>query len=312
MTHFALSNFEEKFPLTSFFIDLLLKAFPQHTRFIHKRFSILTQSEERNLEYIAQMILDLKGGELDSLIDDYDSTCQLQIKEEIFFRRNNNQYRLKTLEEVNREVYSQEDIMKPYINGLLMSQLFWSNHTQMLCFYRENFLFNNPSTNYSHLEVGPGHGILLTMASVDTNTNEISGWDISPSSIDATRIALKALKINKTPTLQVVDLLNAKSKEFDSIVFSEVLEHMEQPDLALLKLHSCLSEKGRMFINVPVNSPAPDHLFNKNTPDEMKDFIESYGFKVEESLYSPLTNYSLKQAEQMQLTISCGFIVSKA
>ena len=97
-----------------------------------------------------------------------------------------------------------------------------------------------------------------------------------------------------------------------SIVFSEVLEHMEFPGEAMKVLRECLNDDGRLFIHVPINSPAPDHLFNKDTPEEMKAYVESCGFKVIDSIYAPATNYNLEKAIANKLTISCGFILAKA
>ena len=304
-------EFVERFPLTAKLNAMLLANYPDQEKFLRRRFSSLDELEDRNLEAFAQQIVDLTGDRLPTFVKDYLFICELQVNEEYHFRRNNNTYRLSTFKEVVEQVYNDKPFMTSYINGLLMTQIWWSNHTKMLGFYKENFLPGN-ILNYSHLEVGPGHGKLLAMACNDPRAGAIAAWDISPASIESTRVALEAMGVSRMPSLDLLDMFDAEPRQFDSVVFSEVLEHMEEPGAALDVLHSCLSDRGRLFIHVPINSPAPDHLFNMPDPEAMRRFIESRGFEMEDVYYAPLTGYDLDKAAKRALTISCGFIARKA
>ena len=166
---------------------------------------------------------------------------------------------------------------------------------------------------YKHLEVGPGHGLLLYYACNDEKAGDVSAWDISQASIDSCTHALDILGVKKAPNITLVDMFLADSSEkLDSIVFSEVLEHMEEPERALQALRNVLADDGRIFIHIPINSPAPDHLFNVKTPQLMGDFIRAQGLTIEKEFFAPLTNYSLEKAIKMELTVSCGFICKKA
>ena len=66
---------------------------------------------------------------------------------------------------------------------------------------------------------------------------------------------------------------------FQSVVFSEVLEHMEHPREALEVIRSVMAPDGRLFLNMPINSPAPDHLFNADTPEELEAFVSRGGLQ---------------------------------
>lgn len=77
-----------------------------------------------------------------------------------------------------------------------------------------------------------------------------------------------------------MDLFKGPTGLFDSMVFSEVLEHMEDPRGSLEALRGLLAPQGRLFVNMPINSPAPDHLFNADTPEDLEKFIVDAGFKV--------------------------------
>src|SRR3712207_7808068 len=53
-------------------------------------------------------------------------------------------------------------------------------------------------------------------------------------------------------------------------VISEVLEHLEQPGQALAFLRDCMTADGRIFINVPLNSPSPDHIYLLSSPEDVR------------------------------------------
>jgi 2-polyprenyl-3-methyl-5-hydroxy-6-metoxy-1,4-benzoquinol methylase len=100
--------------------------------------------------------------------------------------------------------------------------------------------------------------------------------------------------------------------KFDSIVFSEVLEHMEKPGEALQLLSGLLTPEGQVFINMPINSAAPDHLFNTDTPEELFDFIGSNGLKIVQSAIYPATGNSLERSRRKRLTINCVAVCKSA
>jgi 2-polyprenyl-3-methyl-5-hydroxy-6-metoxy-1,4-benzoquinol methylase len=114
----------------------------------------------------------------------------------------------------------------------------------------------------------------------------------------------------KSPSLVLQDLyaVNDNIAKFDCITFSEVLEHLEDPKGALVKLRSLLKPTGRLFINVPINSPAPDHLYLLRSPEEATDAIQNAGFEIERAEFYPMTNHTLEQARRHNLTISACMI----
>ena len=65
-----------------------------------------------------------------------------------------------------------------------------------------------------------------------------------------------------------------------------------------------------MFINIPINSPAPDHLFLLRNTQEVIDFFEKLELKIEAHVFAPQTNFTMAKAEKFNLTISCGLIVT--
>ena len=199
--------------------------------------------------------------------------------------------------------------MSRYINGLLMTQLWWSNHSDVMRFYANEFIAGN-SNDFRHLEVGAGHGLFLYFAANDPKCAHAEGWDVSASSIMASKAALERLDVAKMPVLLEQDLFDNPKGEFDSIVFSEVLEHLDRPTDAMAVLRSLLNKNGRLFINMPINSPAPDHIFNIETPELLSEYLEKAGFKIISSAYYPATNQTMEMSRAKNLTISCAYILT--
>jgi 2-polyprenyl-3-methyl-5-hydroxy-6-metoxy-1,4-benzoquinol methylase len=297
----------EEFMALQGMLDAQLSVAPEQEKFFRRRFAASTQEQLVFLNALSEHITKLIDGDLEQHTKDYAWLCQEQIAEELHFRREG-RYKLSTFEEAYREVYSNKSYMTRYMNGLLMTQLWWSNHTAVMNFYQNRFLAeNNPG--YSHLEIGPGHGLFLYFASKDPRCAEARGWDISESSIDLTKAALLRLGAGKMPTLELVDLFKGeKTEKFDSIVFSEVLEHMEHPRAALDVLRNLLAPKGRLFLNMPINSPAPDHLFNADSPEDLEIFVVKSGLRIVDRAFFPASNQSIERARKKKLTISCVFV----
>jgi 2-polyprenyl-3-methyl-5-hydroxy-6-metoxy-1,4-benzoquinol methylase len=287
-----------------------LSAFPEHIDFLTRRFSALSGPELGFAELIAEKVSQIAGADLGRVCEDYRWLSGVVLDEELHFRRTG-RYRLSTFAEANEQYYSNTELMSRYMNGLLASQLWWRNHTEMLRYFRDDFIGRNPS-GFRHLEIGPGHGLFLSFAAASPGCRSAEAWDISDVSLSNTRSALAAMDLGREVLLKKVDIFEAPKEDFTSIVFSEVLEHLERPPDALAILHGLLAEDGRIFLNAPVNSPAPDHLYLFETPEQILQMIVDAGFAVESSRFSPCTGATLERARKRKLTISVGAIVRKA
>jgi len=285
--------------------DTQIKMTPQYQMAIEKRLDNCTDEDADMINHLAEMIVKLTGKELPQFCQDYKWICDVVLEEELHFRRNG-KYRLSTFEEANAEIYSVPEKMTPYMNGLLMTQLWWPNHTASISFLKHRFLSVCPD-NYRVLEVGPGHGLLLSYPATDPRCGHVEAWDLSEASIAATRLSLDNLGVKRDITLRYQDLFLADPENglFDAIIFSEVLEHLEAPKFALKKLRSVLKPKGRIYIHIPINSPAPDHIFNLANPHEVVEFVEDAGLEVVDKEFVPMGGYTLSQCIEMKLTISC-------
>lgn len=287
-----------------------IRVFPEHAAYLEKRFGGESEDALAFANDIAVMVTQVSQGAITRVCEDYRWLSDIVIEEELFFRRNG-RYRLTSFEQAVAEVYDNREYMTRYMNGLLASQLWWKNHTEVIRFYRDVFLGGAPD-GFTHLEVGPGHGLLLALAASTDRCGVAEGWDISAASLANTREALDGMGVPADKVaLREVNIFEAPAAQFQSVTFSEVLEHLEEPAAALKALADLLEPGGRIFVNAPVNSPAPDHLYLFNTPEEVEDMVREAGLEVETSLFAPCTGATLDRARRLKLTISAAVIARK-
>lgn len=282
----------------------VLARWPEHAAFLSKRFSDPNDPTLKHSEENAGLVLLIMSNDVAAYCAGYRWLCQAMIDEDLFFRRHG-RYRLNRFADAVETVYARPDIMEPYMKGLLLSQLLWANHARASMFFTERFLARLlPSADY--LEIGPGHGLGLHMASKALPDGTLTGWDASESSIAMTRRTLAIVKSAKSCRLEMVDVLASPSPggAFDAVVASEVLEHLERPDTLLKIVRGLLRKGGIAFFNTPVNSAAPDHIYLWRTPEEIEDLVRSAGFTIIDSAAIPATGYDLERARRRRVTIS--------
>lgn len=293
-------------------VEKVLNVWPEHQKYCELRFRDDEADFLQRTEEFAALALSNVGTSLTRYVEDYRWMCERFLEEELFFQREG-RYRLSTFQEAYDEVYSDLDYMSRYVRGILISQIIWDPHARAFDAFREEFLPRLPQ-NASYLEVGPGHGFFLYFASQQTNIARMEAWDVSQASIQETQAALGRLGVTRDISIVEQDVLKAPSRheEFDGAVISEVLEHLERPDLALKSLHAALKPGGRIFINAPINSPAPDHIYLWQSTEEFSAFVEAQGFKILTAYYLPVTGYTLERARKHKTSISCVVIAEKA
>ena len=298
-------------PAAATIVSAVLAEWPEHAVFLTKSFGARNAMQLAATEEAAVATLKLIGDDPARFARGYHWTCGKLREEELFFHREG-RYRLSTFAEAGAEVYSDHDYMAKYVDGLLLTQVLWYNHVATF----EMFLrvLREPTEPFSYLEVGPGHGLMVNFAAHTPTCERIEAWDVSPVSLRETRAALDRLETNKPVTLTEVDILKAEppDRQFDLIVISEVLEHLERPQAALDFLGSVLAPGGRIFINVPLNSPSPDHIYLLSTPDEASALVERSGLAVERIELYATQGRPVEKSIRQRLTVSVGMVAGSA
>jgi 2-polyprenyl-3-methyl-5-hydroxy-6-metoxy-1,4-benzoquinol methylase len=299
------------YPQLASLVAMLSEQWPEHAPYLAKSFAGRDTSNMEIAEEVAIIIgklsVGIKGG-IEALCADYRFLCEdIVLPEELYFRRNCS-YRLTRFEDANRECYANAEFMGRYMNGLLMSNAMWANHTAAMTHFVRTYL-PTLKDGSAHLEIGPGHGIFLYFAASRAAVSSVSAWDVSPTSIVNTRHALATLGVTQPVSLVLQNLFHAQGADaegnFDSIVMSEILEHLENPVEALRAAAVWLKPSGQIWVNVPANSPAPDHIYLFTSPEHLCDVVRSAGLEVVTSDAFAMQGVSLAKAAKNQLSVSC-------
>ena len=290
-------------------IEKQLALWPEHATYLGRSFADRSPAVLDVSEQVSGLILKLAHhmpGGLDGLCKDYRYLCEeITLPEELYFRRNG-AYRLSKFTDAFNSVYANKELMSRYMAGLLVSDVLWSPHAHAFEYYVNKYLPGLPA-GCDHLEIGPGHGLFLFFAAQRGSIGKVVGWDISPASVEATRTALEVLGADRKVEVKLQDLFakDRASGQFGSVVLSEILEHLEDPVAALRSVYDVLRPGGWLWINVPANSPAPDHLYLLRTPEEACDLATQAGFEVTDHAFYPMTGATLEKARKHSLSISC-------
>ena len=306
-------------PQTGAIIDAVLARWPEHAKFLRASFENRSDELLGTTEVIAQLLGQVGANHqkpLSDYADDYRYLCeQIVYPEEIFFRREG-RYRLSTFKEAAEQVYDNAELMARYMNGLFVSDALWFNHASAMNDFATAYL-PQAKPGGQHLEIGPGHGMLLHLALRFGAFGRLSAWDVSATSIAHAGHVLDILGEAGRVDLQLQDLyspeaLSANAGRFDTIVLSEVLEHLERPREAVEIIGRLLAPGGTVWINVPANGPAPDHLFLLRSPREAAELVEAAGLQVARTAAFPVAGSSLERAIRQELPISCVVVAMKA
>jgi 2-polyprenyl-3-methyl-5-hydroxy-6-metoxy-1,4-benzoquinol methylase len=295
-------------PATLALIENVLEIWPEHAAYLLKSFTPRTPAMMDAAEAAAVATGKLIAADPMKFAADYRWTCDQLRDEELFFHREG-RYRLSTFAAAHAEVYSNHDYMGRYVNGLLLTQVLWFNHVATFEMFLNKVLSGSPAP-FEYLEVGPGHGLMIYFAAQSPQCRTLEAWDVSSVSLRETRAALDTLGLTKPVALAETDILQTQrpGKAFDLIVISEVLEHLETPGVALRFLRDCVTDGGRIFISVPLNSPSPDHIYLFEAPDDVRALVEGAGFHIETLSLFATQGRSIESALSNRISVSAGII----
>jgi 2-polyprenyl-3-methyl-5-hydroxy-6-metoxy-1,4-benzoquinol methylase len=309
---------QHRYPATMELIQAILDLWPQHEKYLIKSFSGRPEKLLETTEFIAALLSEVaadRGMAFRDYAEEYKFFCEhIIFPEDVFFMREG-RYRLSTFEDAAREVYDNAPLMTRYMNGLFVSDAIWLNHASAMNDFANTYL---PGTlpGGAHLEIGPGHGMLLHLAIRFGSFSSLSAWDVSETSIGHTRHILNLRKCAGLVKLQSRNMCDPSVLEenrgrFNTIVLSEVLEHLEEPREALAIIRDLLAPGGTVWINVPANGPSPDHLFLLRSPEEAEKLVKSVDLEVQRTAAFPLAGYSLDRAVRDALAVSCVVVGRK-
>ena len=287
---------------------LVTSTWPAHADFLTKSFAMRTPSLMDTSEAMSEVVLRLAGDRAEKVAEDYHWLCEQIREEELNFARTD-AYRFETFAQTNEHVYSDDAFMERYMHGLLYSHILWYMHASSLHFLRER-LAARVKPGGKVMEVGSGHGLLIYLALTELGMEEAVAWDISQVSLDQTREALELLGTADRARYELQDMhqVEAGSEKFELIILSHLLEHLEEPVDALLKIRNAVAKGGYLFVNVPLNAPMPDHLQLLRDPDDAVKMITDGGFRVLEIASHTTQGATLPRALKRKIAVTCSII----
>ncbi len=299
----TLDDLSTRWPATARIVNAVTSIWPEHARYAGKSFAARDAAMMQTTETLAEAALVLTGEHLLRYAEHYRWTCDQLREEELFFHREG-RYRLSTFAEADAEVYSDAGYMEKYMDGLLISQILWVNHAASCHFFlTETSPFLAPDQRY--LEIGPGHGLMMYLALRDFDLASATAWGLSAVSIDQTRAALAKLGYDNCDfAVQNVMDARAGSKPYGLVVLSEVLEHLEDPKSVMAPIRDLVARDGHVFINVPINSPSPDHLYLMETPDDARALLIDTGFEILREGFFATQGTALERALRNRVSVS--------
>lgn len=217
----------------------------------------------------------------------YNKMCMDFLKEQIRFRKTG-VYRIDDASIAVKQVYSDINVMRYYMVGLLISYLFWPNHYELFRFFKDNLPDAAKCKNY--LEVGVGHG-LFTSNMMKIHPGILAkAVDISETSIQTAKEILRTFQVD-TDNIEFIhgDYLSVDFPEtgFDFIIMGEVLEHVNNAPDFMARTKKLLNRGGSIYLSTCANSPALDHVYHFKSADEIRNLITSHGFKIVKDLALP-------------------------
>ena len=216
----------------------------------------------------------------------YNKMCMDFLKEQIKFRKTGT-YSVLDANIAIEKVYSDIEVMRYYMVGLLLSYMFWPNHYELFRFFKNHLPKQGVS---SYLEVGVGHGLftsnmLQMFPRIDTTI-----VDISEASIEIAKEIFQTFQIKYYDFNFILgDFLSVpfNSQSFDFIVMGEVLEHVNDAPLFMERTKELLNSDGSVYLSTCANSPALDHVYHFHSIAEIQDLLNSAGFKICSELALP-------------------------
>jgi len=271
-----------------------------HAKTLRRSMESMRGREYWRLAEIIQTYFINNGVKVKQLSEDYLHMVN-DMRIEMKYFEQTGEYSCKNEKEAYGKVYSNPGVMGYYMNALLISQILWTHHFEILKRFTEQVVkYGGKGNGESILDIGSGHGLFSKIMKDNMpNIRFIDVVDISERSISMVKSFLGTDKVNYF-TCDIMDFDRVGG--YDIIILGEILEHLDNPLRVLKHAVSLLDRNGVIWITIPINAPAIDHVYLFDSPEMIDDLVESAGL-----------NYLIENYEFVdgQTSIMSAFCIKK-
>lgn len=220
------------------------------------------------------------------------------------------QYPNTSFDAVNRNFYSNPELMRHHMHGLVFAQFLWPDQYQRFSFFSDH-LAEFTAQASSYLEVGGGHALYLCEAQRQIGDRaSIQVVDISETSMAIVK-SFAAGDRSGEISFHLMDIFDFPDvPAFDFITMGEVLEHVEEPAKLLNKLRLLLRPGGKAYITTPANAPMPDHIYLFRNAAEIRTMFTDCGFRIEKETSRYAIDVPAAVAEKLKLPLMYAAFLS--
>lgn len=173
----------------------------------------------------------------------------------------------------------------PYLTGLFLSAVFWENHFEKMLYFEDVFAPKLPQCP-SVLDVGPGSGLYCALTRLHRPKAQVTVNDISAYSKPMVeKICFIQEKDDPINFIlgEFPNSIDEVNHQFDAIIFSDVVEHLPDPEAGMAAINRLLAPGGVVFFSTATNAAFWDHTVVFDDVNQIDRLIHDHGFVVDNS-----------------------------
>ena len=195
-------------------------------------------------------------------------------------------------------------------NITLLASIIFSNHRYEIMAQLNTFLqlIKKPLGHLVSIGMGTGYEIMLAAKAL--HGWKIEGYDTDQETHHTVQVLLDFFGCSEKTILHsefpLYDLRHPHQQQYDAIIFSEILEHLQDPLTALKSLRRAVKKDGYIFLTMAVNIAQEDHIYWYENIAHCRSQLKQAGLSVVVEKITPVTIDVLPKTKDREKGFSVG------